>query len=244
MRLGGSDFAAMTSESRFAISPDGRRLALVAAGSSGPPQLWLRELGSAVFQPLAETEGASFPFWSPDSESIGFIAGSRLKTIRVYGGGPATVSDSAFRTASWSREGLILFTPAGRSPLYVVPASGGTSRQITTLDTANGEVQHSYPSFLPDGRHFLYFSYGSLTAGALAPRGVFVGSLDGSEPARQLLAGVTQARFASSHLLFVQGGTLMAQPFDPERLALRGRPVALVEDVKLSTAGATGAAAG
>ena len=243
IRLTGSDPVALFSESRFAISPDGRRLVLVAAEGSGRPRLWLRELASAVFQPLAETEDASFPFWSPDSESIGFVAAGRLKTIRVHGD-PVTVSDTAFRTASWSREGLILFTPAGRSPLYVVPASGGAPRQVTMLDTAAGEVQHSYPSFLPDGRHFLYFSYGSAKGGPLDPRGVFLGSLDGSAPARQVLTGVTQARFASGHLLFVQGGTLMAQPFDTGRLALRGTPFPIVEDVRLSTAGATGAAAG
>jgi serine/threonine protein kinase len=243
-RLSGSDPLAMSSESRFAISPDGLRLALVAADASGRPRLWLRELASAVFQSLAETEDASFPFWSPDSASIGFVAAGRLKTIRVYGGGPVTVSEAGFRTASWSRDGLILFTPAGRSPLYAVPARGGARRQVTTLDTASGEVQHSYPSFLPDGRHFLYFSYGSVTGGALDPKGVFVGSLDGSPTGRLLLAGAAQARYASGHLLFVQGGTLMAQPLDLERLVLRGTPFPLVEDVKLSTAGATGAAAG
>jgi len=244
MRFSGSDPVAMSSESRFAISPDGRRLVFVAADSSGRPRLWLRELGSAVFQPLAETEDASFPFWSPDSESIGFVAEGRLKTIRVYGGQPVTVSDAGFRMGSWSNGGLILFTPAGRTPLYVVPASGGARTQVTTLDTASGEVQHAYPSFLPDGRHFLYFSYGSVSGGALDPRGVFVGSLDGSTPARLLLAGATQARYATGHLLFVWGGTLMAQPFDPERLVLRGTPFPLVEDVKVSTAGATGAGAG
>ena len=244
VRLSGSDPLAMSAESRFAISPDARRLALVAADESGRARLWLRELGAAVFQPLAETEGASFPFWSPDSESIGFITAGRLKTIRLYSGGPVTVGDAAFRTGSWNRDGLILFAPASRSPLYAVPASGGAPTQITTLDTANGEGQHSDPAFLPDGRHFLYVSYGSVTGGALDPRGVFVGAASGATPPRLLLAGATQARYARGHLLFVQNGTLMAQPFDTAQLALRGTPFPLVEDVKLSTAGATGATAG
>jgi serine/threonine protein kinase len=244
LQLGGSDPLSSSAETRFAISPDGRRLAFVAADTSGRPSLWLRELSSAVFQPLAETEDASFPFWSPDSRSIGFIAAGRLRTIEVYGGRPITVSDAGFRTGSWSRDGLLMFSPAGRTPLYVVPASGGTPTQVTTLDTASGEVQHAYPSFLPDGRHFLYFSYGGTSGGALQPRGVWVSSLDGSSPARLLLAGATQARYASGHLLFVQGATLMAQPFDTVRLALRGAPFPLVDDVKLSTAGATGETAG
>jgi serine/threonine protein kinase len=244
VRLSGSGPAALTSETRFAISPDGRRLALVAADSSGRPRLWVRDLGSAVFQPLAETEDASFPFWSPDSESIGFVAAGRLKTIKPFTGQPVTVTDAAFRNASWSSDGLILFTPAGRTPLYVVPAAGGAPRQVTVLDSVSGEVQHSFPVFLPDGRHFLYFSNGSVAGGALAPRGVFLGSLEGSTPARLLLSDAAQARYASGHLLFVQGGTLMAQPFDTDQLELRGTPSALVEDVKLATAGATGAAAG
>jgi serine/threonine protein kinase len=244
VRLTGSGPAGMFSESRFAISPDGRRLVFVAADSSGRPRLWLRELQSAVFQPLAETEDASFPFWSPDSESIGFVADGKLKTITIYGGEPVTVSDAGFRSASWSRDDLILFSPGGRTPLYAVPASGGAPVQVTTLDTARGEVQHSDPSFLPDGRHFLYFAYGSLSGGALDPGGVFVSSLDGSTSARLLLAGASQARYATGHLLFVQGGTLMAQPFDVGRLALHGTPSPLVEDVRLSHAGATGATAG
>jgi Tol biopolymer transport system component len=146
--------------------------------------------------------------------------------------------------ASWGTGDVILFTPAGRRPLYVVSASGGAPVQVTMLDSASGEVQHTDPSFLPDGRHFLYLSHGSRTGGALDPRGAFVASLDGSTPPRLLLAGVSQARYASGHLLFVLRGTLMAQRFDTDRLALSGSPFPLVEDVRLSAAGATGAAAG
>ena len=244
LHLSGSGPVSTTAESRFAVSPDGRRLILVATDGSDRPQLWLRELGSSVFQPLAGTEEASFPFWAPDSESIGFVAAGRLRAIRVYGGEPVTLSETAFRTGSWSRSGTILFAPASRSPLYAVPASGGPPAQITTLDTASGEVQHSEPEFLPDGRHFLFVSYGTLTGGALDVRGVFVGSLDASTPPRLLVAGATQGRYANGHLLVVQGGTLMAQPFDLTALALGGAPQPLAEDVRLSTAGATGAAAG
>ena len=122
-----------------------------------------------------------------------------------------------------------------------MPASGGVLTPVTTLDKASGEVQHGYPVFLPDGRHFLYFSIGTATGGALDPRGIFVGSLDPGVPARLLVPGATQARYANGRLLFVLNGTLMAQPFDMEARELRGAPVPLVEDVKLSTAGATGA---
>ena len=168
--------AGMFAESRFAVSPDGRRLAVVAAEESGRARLWLRELASATFQPLPGTEDASYPFWSPDSESIAFIAAAKLKTIRASGGSPVAVCDGGFRTGAWGRDGFILFAPAGSSPLYRVRASGGEPTPVTTLDRASGEVQHSYPAFLPDGRHFLYSSVGSRSGGALDPRGVYVGS--------------------------------------------------------------------
>jgi Tol biopolymer transport system component len=225
------------------VSPDARTLALIAADESGRTRLWLRDLASAAFQPLPETEDASFPFWSPGSESIGFVAAGKLRAIRLSGGTPMTVSDAGFRTGAWSRDDLLLFAPARSSPLYVVPASGGAATPATRLDPASGEVQHGYPAFLPDGRHFLYFSIGSLSGGVLDPGGVYLGSLDAAEPARLLLPGATQARYANGHVLFVQNGTLMAQPFEIKSMELRGTPLPLVEDVKLSTAGATGATA-
>ena len=239
MRLAGRD---LYSESRFAVSPDGRRLAVVAADESGRARLWLRELASATFQPLPGTEDASYPFWSPDSESIAFVAAAKLKTIRASGGPPVAVCDGGFRTGAWGRDGSILFAPASSSPLYRVRASGGEPTRVTTLDSARGEIQHAYPVFLPDGRHFLYASVGSRTGGTLDPQGVYVGSLDGAERVKLLLPGATQARYASGHVLFLQGGKLMAQPFDVTRMERSGTPFPLVEQINVSTAGATGVA--
>jgi hypothetical protein len=122
----------------------------------------------------------------------------------------------------------------------VETATGGESRAVTRLDTASGEVQHSQPEFLPDGRHFLYFCFGSVAGGALDPKGFFVGSLDPSEPARLLLAGVRQARYASGRLLFVRNGTLMSQPFDPDRLTLSGSAQPMIESLTTTSTGATG----
>lgn len=239
MRLAGTDPQARSSESRFAISPDGRQLALIASDESGRARLWLRDLGSARFQPLPQTEDASFPFWSPDSEAIGFVAAGRLKAIRLSDATPMTVSDVGFQMGSWSRDNRILLAPAPSSPLYVVPASGGMPAPVTSIETASGEVQHSHPAFLPDARHFLYFSIGSLTS-KLEPRGTYLGSLDAAAPSRLLLAGATQAQYANGHILFIQSGTLMAHPFDVESRRLGGVPMPLVEDVKLDTVGATG----
>lgn len=239
MRLAGSDLQAKSSESGFAISPDGRKLALVASDEPGRVRLWLRDLSSARFQPLPQTEDASFPFWSPDSEAIGFVAAGRLKAIRLSDDTPITVNDVGFQMGAWSRDNRILLSPAPSSPLYVVPASGGVPVPVTSLDTANGEVQHAHPAFLPDGRHFLFFSIGSLTGGKLDPRGIYLGSMNAAEPASLLLPGATQARYASGHILFMQSGRLMAQPFDVESRRLHDAPMPLVEDVKLDTVGAT-----
>jgi Tol biopolymer transport system component len=240
LRLGGTDLPARFAESHFAVSPDGTRIAVVATEASGQSRLWIRELASDAFLPLVGTEGASAPFWSPDSSMVGFIADERLRAIPAAGGAARTISPTAFLPGSWNPHGQIVFAPAGRSPLYVVAATGGDSRPVTVLDTSSGEVQHSQPEFLPDGRRFLYFSFGSLAGGALDPKGVFIGSLDASEPPRLLLAGVRQARYAAGRLLFVRGGTLMAQPFDPDRLTLSGSAVPVIESVTTTSSGATG----
>ena len=242
LHLSGSGLQAQGSEGRFAVSPDGRKLVLVAAEESRRPRLWVRDLASAALQPLPETEGASSPFWSPDSESIGFIAGGRLKTLRLAGGSPTTVHPAGFRYGAWSRDDLILFAPAGRSPLHTVPALGGTPKAATTLDQAGGEVQQEDPAFLPDGRRFLYSSMGG-PSGALDQRGISLASLDAPGQARLLVPGATQPRYANGHVFFVQNGTLLAQPLDATNGALRGAPVPLVEDVTLSIVGATGSTA-
>ena len=239
MRLGGADLQGQGAESRFAVSPDGRQLALVAADESGRVRLWLRDLGSARVQPLPQTEDASFPFWSPDSDAIGFVAAGRLKAIRLSDAAPVTVNSVGFQMGAWSRDDRILLALAPASPLHVVPVAGGVPAPATSLDKASGEVQHGRPAFLPDGRHFLFFSVGSRT-GVLDPRGIYLGTLDATEPPRVLLPEATQARYARGHIVYMQGGRLMAHAFDVDSRTLRGAPMRLVEDVNLDTVGATG----
>jgi Tol biopolymer transport system component len=239
MQLAGG-VEARNAESRFAVSPDGRRLVVVATDGSGGPRLWMRSLASPEFQALPETQNASYPFWSADSAFVGFIAGDQTKRISVAGGTPVTVVKGGFRTAAWSRSGVILFAPGASSPLHRVTASGGEPIPVTSLNAADGEVQHAYPSFLPDGQHFFYLGLGTRAGGALDPRGVYIASLTAGEPAKLLLPGATLARYASGRVLFIRGGRLWAQPFDPDRRELRGVPVSLAEQVSLFTAGATG----
>ena len=228
---------------RFALSPDGRRLAVVATDVSGRTMLWIRPLDTSVAQPLAGTEDATFPFWSPDSRFIGFVALNKLKKIDVSGGPPVTICDSDIAApGAWNRDNVILFTPRGASPLFRVSAAGGTPTPATTLDAAAGDAQHWYPSFLPDGRHFLYFVVGSKQRGLTDPRAINIGSLDAGEPSRELVAAGSNAKYASGHIVYLREGTLVAHAFDAERLELRGEPVPLVEEVQIAGAGSTGVA--
>jgi Tol biopolymer transport system component/predicted Ser/Thr protein kinase len=205
------------------VSPDGQRLAFTAR-SEGRRQLWVRQLNGAVAR-LADTEGAAFAFWSPDSRTIAFFAGGRLKKVDA-GGGPVTVvadSHSVSRGA-WGPSGAILYLPRANGPLYVVPEQGGTPRAVTTIDTARGEASHRPVCFLPDGRHFLFASSGTADV-------IHAGSLDGGAPS-EVLRGVSAATFVKpGYLLFNRQQTLMAAAFDPAALATRGQPHPLAEEV-------------
>jgi Tol biopolymer transport system component len=234
---------------RFALSPDGRKLAFVAAGADGKSMLWVRPLDGLIAQPLAGTEGATYPFWSPDSRFIGFIhrpedviVGMRgyLKKVAAEGGQPITLTALDFAAMSaWSGD-VILFTAAGNSPLHRISARGGDAVPATSLDTKAGEVQHSYPAFLPDARHFLYSAVGSAKGGATDARAVYVGTVDSKEAPRRILERSSNARYANGHLLFLRDGTLLAQPFDTDRLEVRGEPLPLAERVLSTGAGGGG----
>ncbi len=155
----------------MAISPDGLVVTFVAELNGGPA-LWVRPVDLEVARPLPDTDAATLPFWSPDSQSIGFFAGGKLKRIDVKGGGAQVLADAAQpHGATWSSDGSILFSPHQVSPLLRVGASGGAVTPATQL--APGHVGHLFPQLLPDGRHVLYF-----VAGAPDVRGAYVGQLD------------------------------------------------------------------
>jgi Tol biopolymer transport system component len=229
---------AVAGVSRFAISPDGRKLAFVAIDAGGNQRLWVRALDSVNPAPIAGTDGALSPFWSPDSGTIAFVAQGRLKTVDVKGGTPVVIaSPAANTTGAWTRDNVILFTPTFTSPLSSVPASGGTPQQVTTLDKAAGDVLHRSPTLLPDGKHFLYVAAGPRAGGTIGPRAVYVGSMDRQEPAKLLLDSGTGVRYGQGHVIFVRENTLMAQPFDLDRLALSGEPRPVAEQVELMAPG-------
>ena len=228
---------------RFAMSPDGRRIAMVAVDRSGTQSLWVRPLDTDVAQPLAGTENASFPFWSPDSRSIAFLAQGKLKRIEAAGGPAVTLCDATLSSGgTWNSDNVILFTPRPGSSVHRVAATGGTPVPVTTLNLEKGDTQHFYPSFLPDGRHFLYFVVGSKSGGITDPRAVEIGSLDPQELTKEIVPEGSNAQYANGHLIFMREGTLVAQRFDTERLQLSGQPVPLVEQVQIAGAGCTGVA--
>lgn len=153
----------------FALSADGRQIVFVASGD-GTARLWLRRLDSTSAQPLAGTEGASFPFWSPDSRSVGFFADNKLKRTDIRGGSPQTLADATNRGGTWGPDGSILFTRTAASPLSRIPASGGEPVAITKLDK---QASHRFPQFLPGGRQFLFYALGTPETA-----GIYLGSLD------------------------------------------------------------------
>jgi eukaryotic-like serine/threonine-protein kinase len=239
---------------RFALSPDGRRLVFVALTPTGSSILWLRSLDSLTAQPLPGTEGAAYPFWSPDSRWIAFVARSpeagnlgqraALKKVEVSGGQPITLTNQAFgATGAWNRDNIILFTPSGNGPIVRLSAvSPGTPTPVTTLEPENGDVQHSYPSFLPDGQHFLYTVIGSRGAATHA-RAVYVGSLDGKPP-RLVMDGGSNAKYANGYLLFTREATLFAQRFALASMQLQGEAVPISERVQVSDSAERGSLGG
>ena len=219
------------------ISPDGSKLAFVAADASGKPQLWVRALDSPAAQALSGTDNPTQPFWSADSRFVAFFAEGKLKTIAASGGSALTLADAqeAVGSGSWSGEGVILFTSG--TTIYRVSAVGGAATPVTMLDAARQEIVHVWPYFLPDGKHFLYFAFSGKTENS----GIFVGSLDSKEGKLLLRATSNPVYVPPGYLLFNREGTLMAQPFDAQRLQLKDEAVPVVEGVQFNPVSARSA---
>lgn len=208
------------------ISPDGRFVVFRVASPAPPPVIYLRPIDALTAQPIAGTEAVSpYPFWSADSRYIGFFAGGKLKKVAVVGGPPQVLTDGSGPGATWSRDDVILFTNQGS--IQRVSAAGGASTTVRTPDKSKNETGYGWPSFLPDGRHFVYVAYNT-DAGRTEVR---VASLDGGTD-KPLFAGSSRTLYAPpDHLLFVRDGTLMAQPFDPNNLSLTGAAFPIAESV-------------
>ncbi len=223
------------------LSPDGRKLAFTARGADSKVRLYVRALDSTEAQPLAGTDGAQYPFWSPDSRFIAFGADQKLKRIEASGGPPSTLCTTTDfpKGGSWSPAGVIVFAPGAGSPLHIVSENGGESKPITKFDSKRGDNSHRMPFFLPDGKHFLFLARLSNAQPAEGSQ-VLVGSVDGGEP-RPIVRSPAAAEYASGRLLFLRDRALMAQRFDASRLTLEGEAHPVAENVSMLTGAATGA---
>lgn len=217
------------------VSPDGRKLVFAATGRDG---LWLRDFDALAWRRLPNTEGAWTPFWSPDSRYVGYTVDNKVWKVDTTGGPPETVAslpNTARGSGTWNRNGDIVLGTAGGSsggPLWRVSQTGGPATAVTQVDASKGEFYHTSPTFLPDGKHFVYFRSGPPNV-----EGMYVGSLDvgaGEQSRQRILASSVPAAYANGCVFYARAGTLMAQPFDARRLELRGVPVSVAQDVEFT----------
>jgi serine/threonine protein kinase/Tol biopolymer transport system component len=215
----------------FAFSPDGAALVLVAREGERP-EIFERELSGLELRRIAGTEGATQPVFSPDGLSLAFFADRKLKRVPRTGGAALVIAEIGGnpRGASWGEDGTIVLAPHQTSGLLRVAAGGGTPRTLTRLDESADEGSHRWPQVLPGGTHALYTV--AVEDGTYDEARVEVVSLASGERKRILEGGAYARYVPSGHLVFVRGGRLLAVPFDPVRLEVKGIPQIVVEGVR------------
>jgi eukaryotic-like serine/threonine-protein kinase len=202
------------------VSPDGSMVAFSASDGDGKTQLWIRPMNSSEARALPDTEGAIFPFWSPDNRSLGFFSASKLKTIEISSSSSQMIADAPFgRGGAWSPAGIILFSSNTQTPLFRVNAGGGAVSALTTVDHSR-HTSHRWPFVLPDGKHFLYLAIHH-DPGKTANNEIYYARLDGREN-RALFHCQTNAIYADGYILYGRDDQLIAQQFDPAHGKLTG----------------------
>ena len=215
----------------LSLSPDGRVLAMIAySNQMNNYALWTYEVGTQRSNPLNGTQGASYPFWSPDGKTIAFFSEGKLKRVDATGGPIQVVCDAiSGRGGAWNRDGTILFSPSVLSGLVRVSSSGGTPTPVTQLDSSRFETSHRWATFLPDGRHFLYLA--ANFTGRLGYNAIYLGSLDSPERRLLLNTSANASYVEPGYLVYLKEGTLVAQPFDWKHGTLSGEPRVLSDEV-------------
>ena len=229
----------------FNVSPDGRHVAFIANSKAGS-SLCVRSLAAVDARPIRGTDGARNPFWSPDSQSIGFFAGNQLKTVKASGEAavvplPWSVSLpenweilGMAPAGTWNSQGIVVFGPSSDGNLYQIDVKrGGMATPVTAPVTTRQTSLHRRPSFLPDGQRFLYVAglgtKNELRVGSLTtPDTVVIGTFE------------SPVAYAAGHLFFTRGGNVMAQSFNEETLRLEGDPVPLRAQVRSDMPGLAG----
>jgi eukaryotic-like serine/threonine-protein kinase len=224
--------APVASAPQLALSPDGRQLAFVAQKRHGVSQIYLRSIDGHDVRALSDTDGASFPFWSPDNRYIAFFAGRELKKITVGGGASEVLCDAPNgRGGTWNADGVILFSPTPNAGLSQVPSAGGQLSEVTSINRADQTDERvigmNWAQFLPDGRHFLYYQ----RAAEPQHQGVYVGELGTANRSARVLAINGLAVHASGHLAFVRDGVLLAQAFDLRTFQTTGEAIRIADHV-------------
>ncbi len=214
------------------LSPDGRYLAFVSSNKEGLRRLWVRPLADPKLQLIANSDGATEPFWSPDSRSVGYFASGKMYRVDIAGGSPRPITESTNgRGAAWSPNGTILYGPNPSLGLWTVADSGGVGQKFGKLDPAVHSPNRRWPQILPDGTHFICFARSDVSA---SESGVFAGSLAGG-PLKLVIHSDSSAIYAPpGYLLFVQGGVLVAQKFDTRALAVTGEPLPLAQHAEVN----------
>jgi eukaryotic-like serine/threonine-protein kinase len=206
---------------QLAVAPDGRSIVFVARGSESLSQLWIRHTDAVASKPVPGTQGAAYPFWSPDGKSIGFFTGRDLRRIELAGGPPRTLATAPNgRGGSWSQDGQILFAANTTSGIFRVSASGGTVEPVTTVDTSRGQTSHRWPAFLPDGRRFLFFA----RSAQQTEEGIYLGSLDTPGVTKIVNSGFGGVYLHPDRILFIEEGSLLVRRFDPASGRALGEP--------------------
>jgi len=216
----------------LALSPDGTEVALVALGEDGVRRLWVRSLANSTPRLLEGTDGAIYPFWSPDGRNLGFMGGGDLKRIAATGGPIQTLAPvKEGRGGTWAPDGRIVFAPDFRGGLSIVSAAGGESVELTEVEMERGETAHRFPILLPDGDHVLFLSQTAEGGSRFDDSRIEVVSIETGERRAVLDANSSVTYSPSGHLLFWRDGSLMVVAFDPDSATIQGDPVPIAEDI-------------